>query len=77
MYDSFYFGENIEDYKAIGKRIIEERKHFRKISQDRMAEELGMYQADISNLKKAEMGSEITDLSKFDLIAEYFDISLV
>jgi len=42
-----------------------------------MAEELGMYQADISNLKKAEMGSEITDLSKFDLIAEYFDISLV
>lgn len=64
------------DFDKIGKRIYEQRKYFRKLSQERMAEELGMYQADISNMEKAKKGSGITDLSKLDLIAEYLDIPL-
>ena len=64
------------DYDKIGKRIQEERKHILKLSQERMAEELGMYQADISNLEKAKNGSGITDLSKLDLIAEYLGMPL-
>ena len=64
------------DYERIGKRILEERKYLRRISQEKMAEDLGMYQADISNLEKAKNGSGITDLSKLDMIADYFDIPL-
>lgn len=64
------------DFDKIGKRIYEQRKYFRKLSQERMAEELGMYQADISNMEKAKKGSGITDLVKLDLIAEYLDIPL-
>ena len=64
------------DYEAIGRRIAEQRKYFHKVSQERMAEDLGMYQADISNLEKAKKGSGITDLSRLDLIADYFDMPL-
>ena len=64
------------DYEKIGKRIQEQRKNIRQISQEKMAEALGMYQADISNLEKAKTGSGITDLSKLDLIADYFDMPL-
>lgn len=64
------------DYGKIGSRIKEERKYIHKLSQEKMAEELGMYQADISNLEKAKKGSGITDLDKLDLIAEYFGMSL-
>ena len=64
------------DYEKIGKRILEQRKYLRRISQEKMAEELGMYQADISNLEKAKNGSGITDLSKLDIIADYFDMPL-
>ena len=64
------------DYEKIGQRIAEQRKYIRKISQERLAEALGMYQADISNLEKAKKGSGITDLSKLDFIADYFEISL-
>ena len=64
------------DYEAIGRRIAEQRKYFHKVSQEKMAEDLGMYQADISNLEKAKKGSGITDLSRLDLIAEYFDMPL-
>ncbi len=48
------------DFDKIGKRIQEERKYLRRISQEKMAEDLGMYQADISNLEKAKSGSGIT-----------------
>ena len=60
----------------IGKRIrmLRKQKH---VSQERMAEDLGMYQADISNLEKAKNGSGITDLAKLDMIADYFGITLV
>ncbi len=64
------------DYEKIGKRIQEERKYLRRISQEKMAEDLGMYQADISNLEKAKTGSGITDLTKLEMIAEYFDMPL-
>ena len=64
------------DYEKIGKRILEERKYLRRISQEKMAEDLGMYQADISNLEKAKNGSGITDLTKLDMIADYFDMPL-
>ena len=60
----------------IGKRIrmLRKQKH---VSQERMAEDLGMYQADVSNLERAIGGSGITDLFKLDMIADYFGISLV
>lgn len=60
----------------IGKRIrvLRKQKH---VSQERMAEDLGMYQADISNLERAIGGSGITDLFKLDMIADYFGISLI
>lgn len=64
------------DYVKIGKRITEERKYIRKFSQEKMAEDLGMYQADISNLEKAKKGSGITDLAKLDDIAAYFEIPI-
>ena len=64
------------DYEKIGARIAEERKIVRHVSQRKMAEDLLMYQADISNLEKAKSGSGITDLSKLDMIAEYFAIPL-
>ena len=64
------------DFERIGKRVLEERKYLHKISQEKMADDLGMYQADISNLEKAKNGSGITDLSKLDMIADYFGIPL-
>ena len=59
----------------IGKRIriLRKQKH---VSQERMAEDLGMYQADISNLERAIGGSGITDLFKLDMIADYFGVML-
>ena len=62
--------------EAIGKYIRRLRKE-RGISQEKMAEDLGMYQADISNLERAMGGSGIADLCKLDLIADYFGVSLV
>ena len=64
------------DLDIIGRRIREQRKHFLKISQEKMAEDLNMYQADISNMEKAKSGSGIGDLQKLDLIAEYLNIPL-
>lgn len=64
------------DLEKIGKRILEERKYIRRTSQERMAEDLGLYQADISNLEKAKNGSGITDITKLDMIADYFDMPL-
>ena len=39
------------DYQAIGQRIKERRKEFKHISQEQMADDLGIYQADISNIE--------------------------
>ena len=64
------------DLDKIGRRIKEERKYIMKVSQEKMAEDLNMYQADISNMEKAKSGSGISDLIKLDLIAEYFNIPL-
>ena len=64
------------DFEKIGRRIREQRKFGKRVSQERMALDLGMYQADISNLEKAKSGSGIGDLYKLDLIANYFNIPL-
>ncbi len=64
------------DFEKIGRRIREERKLKKRVSQERMALDLGYYQADISNLEKAKSGSGITDLYKLDLIADYLEIPL-
>jgi len=64
------------DFERIGKRILEERKYLHHISQEKMAEDLGLYQADISNLEKAKNGSGITDLTRLDMIADYFGMPL-
>ena len=47
------------NYEKIGQRIAEQRKYIRRLSQERLAEELGMYQADISNLEKAKKAAEL------------------
>ena len=62
--------------EIIGKQIRRLRKE-RRISQEKMAEDLGMYQADISNLERAASGSGISDLFKLDIIADYFGVPLV
>ncbi len=67
---------NMVDYEKIGARIQEQRKKIYHISQNKMAEDLGMYQADISNLEKAKSGSGISDLYKLDMIADYFHMPL-
>lgn len=64
------------DYTKIGRRLYEQRKYIRKLSQEKMALELNMYQADISNLENAKDGSGISDLYKLDILADYFGISL-
>ncbi len=61
------------DYEKIGRRIFEERKYILHISQEKMAEDLGMYQADISNLEHASKSSGIQDLRKLENIADYLD----
>lgn len=60
----------------IGNRIRFLRKQ-KGLSQEELAEELGMYQADVSNLERAANGSGISDLYKLDMIADYFGISLI
>ena len=55
------------DFERLGRRIAEERKHFRKVSQEKMAEDLGMYQADISNIERARKGREKDLISKAGL----------
>ena len=62
--------------QQIGRRIAEQRGHIRRVSQGKMAEELGMYQADISNMEHAKKGSGVSDLYKLNDIARYFDIPL-
>ena len=64
------------DYERIGQRIAEERKFMRHKSQEQMAVELGMYQADISNLEHARKSSGINDLYKLEMIADYFDLPI-
>lgn len=60
----------------IGKRIRLLRKQ-KNVSQEKMALDLGLYQADISNLERAMTGSGISDLFRLEMIAEYFNISLI
>ena len=64
------------DYDVIASRIREQRKYVRKISQKRMAEDLNMYQSDLSALENNKPGCGIKDLAKLDLIANYLNISL-
>lgn len=62
------------DYTAVAARIREERRLNKRVSQEEMAADLGMYQADISNLERAQKGSGISDLNRLSRIAEYFGI---
>ncbi len=62
--------------QEIGRRIREQRKYIKRVSQEKMADDLFMYQADISNMEKGKKGSGIADLDKLNLIADYLGISL-
>lgn len=64
------------DYDAIAARIREERQFSKGISQEAMAVDLNIYQADISNLERARKGSGIADLNRLDRIAGYFGMPL-
>lgn len=64
------------DYDVIASRIREQRKYVQKISQKKMAEDLGMYQPDLSALENNKKGCGIHDLAKLELIAGYLNISL-
>lgn len=63
------------DYDEIGLRIMMARK-LRRLSQERVAEDLGLYQADVSNLEHNKKGSGITDLPRLEQIAQYFHMPL-
>lgn len=64
------------DYDLIASRIREQRKYKKKISQKKMAEDLLMYQPDLSALENNKPGCGIKDLAKLEMIAEYLGISL-
>lgn len=64
------------DSKKIGNRIAELRKTLKHVSQEKMAEDLGMYQPDISALENGKLGSGIADLNKLSLVADYLGVSL-
>lgn len=64
------------DYDIIASRIKEARKYKKKISQKKMAEDLNMYQTDLSALENNKPGCGIRDLAKLEMIAGYLNISL-
>lgn len=64
------------DTSLIAGRIKYQRKKVLHISQERMAEELNMYQSDISKMENGEKYSALNDLQKLDMIAEYLGVSL-
>ena len=66
----------LEIGKQIGKRIQEQRKYIKRVSQEKMADDLFMYQADISNLEKGKKGSGIMDLEQLIRLSEYLSVSL-
>jgi transcriptional regulator with XRE-family HTH domain len=64
------------DYDRIAFRIWDLRKNRKKVSQKKMAEDLGMYQPDISALENNRPGSGIESLPKLELIAAYMGVSI-
>ena len=64
------------DYDIIASRIREARKYKIKVSQKKMAEDLNMYQPDLSALENNKSGCGIRDLAKLEIIAGYLKISL-
>ena len=60
------------DYDIIASRIREARKYKKKISQKKMAEDLNMYQPDLSALENNKpCCCGIRDLAKLEMIAGY------
>ncbi len=64
------------DYDMILSRIREQRKQVRKVSQSRMAEDLGMYQPDLSAMENNKPGCGIHDLDKLEVISDYLRVPL-
>lgn len=60
------------DKEGIGRRIFEVRKILRKISQEKMVEDLGWYQPDLSVIEK----NGTDDLFKLDMMADYLNVPL-
>ena len=65
------------DYDSLGYRIRYQRKYVKKISQKKMAEYLGMYQPDLSNMENNNTGCGLHDLANLEEIARYLGISLI
>ena len=65
------------DYDALGYRIRYQRKYVKKISQRRMAEELGLYQPDLSNMENNRPKCRLDDLPLLEQIAKYLGISML
>lgn len=63
------------DTKQIAVRVKHQRKEVLHISQEKMAEDLGMYQCDISKLETGSKCRAIHDLITLGLIAEYLKVS--
>ena len=64
------------DYDLIAARIQDQRKNVKKVSQRKMAEDLGMYQPDLSALENNRIGCGIHDLAKLEVIADYLNVPL-
>ena len=64
------------DYDIIAARIRDARKNKKKVSQKKMAEDLQMYQPDLSALENNKPGCGIRDLAKLEMMAGYLNIPL-
>ena len=64
------------DFDMIASRIHNQRKYVKKVSQAKMAEDLYMYQPDLSNIENNKRGSGITDLARLEIIADYLGVPL-
>lgn len=64
------------DYDIIAARIREARKNKKKISQKKMAEDLQMYQPDLSALENNKPGCGTRDLAKLEMISGYLNVPL-
>ena len=61
----------------IAARIREQRKDVKKVTQRKMAEDLGMYQPDLNALENNKPGCGICDLAKLEVIADYLGVPLI
>lgn len=67
---------NSIDFDELGYRIRYQRKYVKKIPQRKMAEDLGLYQPDLSNMENNNPKCRLNDLALLEQIARYLGVSI-